>query len=66
MFKYVIYGRARTADTIDLAGTNDLADATQILLNHYASGNKIYYAGTSEVVSFGILDKETNEEIELF
>lgn len=68
MFRYVIYGRTENEanELLKLAGTNDIEDAKQIIFNYYARTEKIYFVGSDEVVTFGVLDTQTNETINLY
>lgn len=68
MFRYIIYGQTENEanDILKLAGTNDLEDAKNIMLDYYTETEKIYFVGSDEVVTFGILDTQTNETVKLF
>lgn len=68
MFRYIIYGQTENEanDILRLAGINDLEDAKNIMLDYYTETEKVYFVGSDEVVTFGILDTQTNETVKLF
>lgn len=66
-FRFIVYGQTDTEEEnrLALAGTNDEEDAKEILVRYYTETEKIFYKGPLEIVTFGIFDTQTNEDVYL-